>query len=226
MFELLKIEDVLKHYADRVEVILVTSALSALDRLREGYKAELNDLLSRIDHQIVQFRSVGQLLQIYANGGLSFRRAFWIIRIIWGHGMEANAWYGTYGRFAVGSPVPSYHDVCRRTEGQGIRICETEAEWSDVFDGVLGGRIRYDEEGCVWELKGVEEDIIRPDTVAMEHAAFVRECVGGYTGRFVLTMKVAFLYNKGRLSRLPLIEQKKCPTEFFYSAVELAEGWA
>jgi len=36
------------------------------------------------------------------------------------------------------------------------------------------------------------------------------------------TMKVAFLYMKGRLARLPDVERGTSPTEFFYGAIEMA----
>jgi glycosyltransferase involved in cell wall biosynthesis len=36
-------------------------------------------------------------------------------------------------------------------------------------------------------------------------------------------VRLAFIYNKGRLARLPLVESGESPTEFFYGAIELTQ---
>lgn len=146
MADLLIIKKVLIKYAKYVKLIMVTNSLDALDRWFVGYKEEYLDMLQKVPHEIVPFRSVHELLARYAAGGVVISPRFLNNSYNLGHTEWKITLGMACGRLAICSPVPSYINVANRSTGRGIRICATDAEWEQALDGLLSGAISQDEE--------------------------------------------------------------------------------
>jgi hypothetical protein len=74
---------------------------------------------------------------------------------------------------ALGSPLPSYRDVAERSGGAGLRLCDTDDDWSAAFDAALSGRIDFAAEEPA--ARRVVEKHYSTPVVAAEHAQFIRE---------------------------------------------------
>ena len=176
LFELLRIESVLRKLASRVRLVLVTNSLTALDRWFEPWKSRFEALLAAIEHTIIPFESVAALLPIYARGGVFISPRFLDNTYNWGHTEWKITLPMSCGRIAVGSPLPSYRDVAERSGGRGLRLCETEEEWEAALDAVLSGRIDLESEEEA--ARTVVEKYYSTPVVAAEHEKFVSEVCG------------------------------------------------
>jgi hypothetical protein len=143
LFELLSIEDVLRKFADRVRLVLITNSLAALDRWFDPWKSRFESLLQAVEHEIFPFRSIGELLRIYANGGVFISPRFLDNSYNYGHTEWKITLPMSCGRMAVGSPIPSYVDVAERSKGAGLRICADADAWEMALDDALSGTIDW-----------------------------------------------------------------------------------
>lgn len=172
LFELLAIEEPLRAHARHVELVLVTNDLSALERWRPGHRARFERLMSDVPHQVIPFRSIPHLLEVYAGGGLLIAPRFLDNSYNLGH----TEWKITLGmaggRVALASPLPSYRTVAARAGGRGIRICAGVDAWESALDETLAGG--FDWEGEEAAARAVVERHYATDVVAREHATFVR----------------------------------------------------
>jgi hypothetical protein len=106
LFELLRIGDVLRSYASHIRLVLVTNDLSAMDRWFEPWKQRLESLLAEIEHEIVPFRSVKELLEVYNRGGVFISPRYLDNTYNWGHTEWKIALPMVCGRVALASPLP------------------------------------------------------------------------------------------------------------------------
>lgn len=176
LFELLKIESVLRRSAEKIRLVLVTNDLSAMNRWFGDHAARFRNLLACLDHEIVPFRSVENLMQIYAQGGAIVSPRFLDNTYNLGHTEWKIALGMACGRVALCSPVPSYLDVAQRSGGRGIRICRTDDDWLAAIEELLtGGEAAREEEAA--------RDVIRTHystaVVARAHREFIAECLAG-----------------------------------------------
>ncbi len=176
LFELLRIEDVLRKFARRIRLVLVTNDLAALDRWFEPWKSRFEKLLTEIEHEIVPFRSVPELLKIYARGGVFISPRFLDNTYNWGHTEWKIALPMACGRVALGSSLPSYQDVARRSGGAGLRVCADEDAWSVALDDALSGRLDFAAEETA--AREVVEKFYETSVVAAAHHEFVAEVCG------------------------------------------------
>ena len=176
LFELLRIESVLRKYAAHIRLVLVTNSLAALERWFDPWKARFESLLADIEHTIIPFQSVEALLPIYARGGVFISPRFLDNSYNWGHTEWKITLPMACGRMALGSPLPSYRDVRERSGGAGLRLCESDDDWSAALDAVLAGRIDLAAEEQA-ARKVVDEHYSTP-IVAAAHARFLREVCG------------------------------------------------
>lgn len=173
LFELLRIEDVLRKFAGRVRLVLVTNDLAALDRWFEPWKNRFTSLLSVVEHEIIPFRSIAELLKIYTRGGVFISPRFLDNTYNWGHTEWKIALPMACGRVALGSPLPSYREVAARSANTGIRLCENDEEWNAAFDSILSGEFDFSgEERAAREV--VEKHYSTP-VVAHAHRNFVAD---------------------------------------------------
>jgi hypothetical protein len=177
LFELLSIEDLLKKFSTRIELILVTNDLSGLDRWHIGYKERFESLMKSVPHQIIPFQSIEQLFQVYSRGGVIISPRFLDNSYNLGH----TEWKITLGmgccRLALCSPVPSYTIVADRSGGKGIRICKTMEDWEKNFQEFFSGNFEWEEEE--FQARQVVERYYSTKVVARTHADFINNILKG-----------------------------------------------
>lgn len=176
LFELLCIEGVLREFAGHIRLTLVTSSLAALERWFEPWKSRFEKLLATVEHTIMPFRSVGELLQIYGHGGVFISPRFLDNTYNLGHTEWKIALPMACARVALCSPLPSYLDVAERSGGRGLRICRESAEWRENLDAILSGRL--DIEGEENAARDVIERHYSTPVVAESHREFMEEICG------------------------------------------------
>ena len=173
LFELLRIEEVLRKFAPHIRLFLVTNDLAALDRWFEPWKDRLEKFLAAIEHTIIPFRSVSELMKIYGYGGLFISPRFLDNTYNWGHTEWKIALPMACGRVALGSPLPSYQDVAARSGGRGLRLCADDDAWTAAFDAALSGAIDFAaEENAAREVVAT---FYSTPVVARAHRDFVAE---------------------------------------------------
>lgn len=176
LFELLRIEEVLRKFSDHIRLVLVTNSLTALDRWFEPWKSRLEGLLAACEHEIIPFRSIASLLEIYNAGGVFISPRFLDNTYNWGHTEWKITLPMACGRVVLGSPLPSYREVSGRSGGAGLRLCEDDAAWIAALEEVLSGNFDFPmEENAAREV--VRHHYSTP-VVAAAHAKFVAEICG------------------------------------------------
>lgn len=173
LFELLSIADVLREYAARIELRLVTNDLSALSRWFPPYREQFERLLADVPHQIIPFESIPRLLSLYAGGGAAISPRFLDNTYNLGHTEWKITLPMACGCVVLAAPVPSYIDVANRAGGNGIRICETPSSWRVALDELLSPGFDADAEGEA--ARSLVERHYSTKIVAEQHARFVRE---------------------------------------------------
>lgn len=173
LFELLKIEPVLRRLAPHLRLVLMTNSLSSLDRWFEPWKSRFEALLKDIEHVVIPFTNIPALLEVYAQGGVFISPRFLDNSYNLGHTEWKIALPMACGRVALGTPQQSYRDVAERSGGQGLRLCETDDEWLGAFDEILSGRFDFHaEEAAAREV--IEKHYSTP-IVATMHRAYLEE---------------------------------------------------
>jgi glycosyltransferase involved in cell wall biosynthesis len=177
LFELLRIESVLREYAPYIRLMLVTNDLAALDRWFDPWKSRFQDLLKDVEHEVVPFRSVRSLMQFYTKvGGVFISPRFLDNSYNWGHTEWKITLPMACGRVAIGTPLPSYCDVAERSGGAGLRLCESDDDWAAAFENVLSGQFDFAAEEN--SARRVVEKHYSTPVVAAAHAKFVTEVCG------------------------------------------------
>jgi hypothetical protein len=177
LFELLRIEAVLRKYAPHIRLMLVTNDLAALDRWFDPWKSRFQDLLKAVEHEVISFRSVRSLMQFYtAIGGVFISPRFLDNSYNFGHTEWKITLPMACGRVAFGSPLPSYRDVSERAGGRGVRLCESDNDWSAALENALSGRFDFAAEENA--ARAVVEKHYSTPVVAAAHAKFVTEVCG------------------------------------------------
>lgn len=187
LFELLAAEDALLAVRDKVELLLVTNDLAAMQRLNPEIRERLERLLSVLSVRIVKFRSIEHLFQVYSEGGVFISPRFLDSPYNRGHTEWKITLAMACGRIALCSPVPSYVTVAKRAGDQGIRISSNKAEWDQVFDRVLGDSLDWEEEERA--ARSVVERFYSTREVASIHTAFVRKVIDSGEGVDSLEMR-------------------------------------
>ncbi len=181
LFELLAAEKALIAVRDKVELVLVTNDLSALDRLVPDIRKRLDHLLSVLSVRVVRFRSVQQLFQIYSEGGVFISPRFLDSPYNMGHTEWKIALAMACGRVALCSPVPSYVKVSDRAGGRGIRILNNTDTWGEALEEVLGENFDWEKEELA--AYSVVDRFYSTREVATAHVAFVRDVVNDSDGK-------------------------------------------
>lgn len=176
LFDLLAVEDVLRKLKDNLELVLVTTDLSALELVYEPYRSRLKKLLGDLECRIVRYESITQLMQVYGEGGVLISPRFLDSSCNLGHTEWKITLGMACGRVAVCSPQQSYIEVSNLSGGKGIRICRNSSEWAEAFDGVLSGRftMEYEEDAA----RKVVAEHYSTAVVAGKHARFIMKMSG------------------------------------------------
>jgi glycosyltransferase involved in cell wall biosynthesis len=173
LFELLAAEKALVSHQRNIELVLVTNALSGLDRLVPDIRRQLDNLLAKLNVRFVPFQSIKQLFEIYSQGGVFVSPRFLDSPYNMGHTEWKITLAMACGRTALCSPVPSYTKVAERTNGKGIRICEDEESWYEAFEELSQERYSWREEELA--ARSVVENYYDAGVVAKQHVEFVKE---------------------------------------------------
>ncbi len=146
LFELLRIEPVLRRFRDHLRLRLITGNLDALSRIFEPWQRRLRRLLEDLECEVTYFQDIPNLLALYDQGGVCISPRFLDNSYNLGHTEWKISLAMARGRVALASPQPSYCDLYERAGGQGVRICSEEAKWNTVLDEMLTGNFRWEEE--------------------------------------------------------------------------------
>jgi glycosyltransferase involved in cell wall biosynthesis len=172
LFDLLAMEDVLRNFKDKLELVLVTTDLSALELLYEPYRARLKKLLDELECRTIRYESIPQLLQVYGEGGVMISPRFLDNSYNLGHTEWKITLGMACGRVAVCSPQRSYLEVSRLSGGKGIRVCRDAADWAAVLDEMLAGRFEWEHEEDA--ARKVVAEHYSTTVVAEKHARFIK----------------------------------------------------
>jgi hypothetical protein len=173
LFELFAIEDVLRKYKRHIRLIMVTNSLDLQERWNREYRLRFQALLADLDHQIIPFESIPQLMQTYTNGGVCISPRFLDNSYNKGHTEWKITLGMACGRMVLASPLSSYLGVKELANGRGIRICDTSNEWAAALDEILAEDLDIgDEERSALD---VVQQHYASKVIAKRHAAFVKE---------------------------------------------------
>ena len=175
LFELLAAEKAFLAVKDRVELVLVTNDLSALDRLTPEIRKRLDHLLSVLTVRVIRFHSIQHLFQVYSEGGVFISPRFLDSPYNMGHTEWKITLAMACGRVALCSPVPSYVKVANRAGGRGIRILQDQNAWEKALDEVLSDKFDWEKEEMA--AHSVVDKFYSTREVASAHAEFVRDVV-------------------------------------------------
>ncbi len=175
LFELLAAEEALLEARRRIELVLVTNDLAALDRLYPETRRRLEQLLSGLSVRVIKFRSIGQLFKIYSEGGVFISPRFLDSPYNLGHTEWKITLAMACGRIALCSPVPSYVSVAKRAGNRGIRVPGNSEEWCDTFEELLVDSFLWEEEEA--SARSVVIEYYSTRAVASAHTSFVRKVV-------------------------------------------------
>ncbi len=146
LFELLRIEPVLRRFREHIRLRLVTGSLDALSRIHEPWQGRLRRLLTDLACEVLPFQDILALLALYDQGGVCISPRFLDNSYNMGHTEWKISLAMARGRIALASPQPSYCDLRDRAGGQGVRICAGDMEWDAVLDNMLTGNFSWEEE--------------------------------------------------------------------------------
>lgn len=146
LFEMLRIEPVLRRFKDYLRLRIVTGDLGALSRIHEPWQGRLRHLLADLECEVLPFKDIPALLALYDQGGVCISPRFLDNSYNMGHTEWKISLAMARGRVALASPQPSYCDLQERAGGQGVRICSEEDEWDNALDSMLAGDFRWEEE--------------------------------------------------------------------------------
>ena len=142
ILDFLSIEKVLREFRGRIHLHLVTGDYQkGIDEMPAVIGSRLRSLFAEIPHTFFKFRSIPQLLRLYASGGGVVISP----RFLDNHyNLSHTEWKITLGMAcglpAIASPQPSYLDVAVRCEDPGaVRICKTDEDWKAAFEEALEG---------------------------------------------------------------------------------------
>ncbi len=172
--DLLLIADVLSRLGQRVRLNIVSGDVAAaLARLPADTAGRLRGLLAAGPHRLHRFRSIPDLLALYAAGpGVIISPRF----LDNPYNAAHSEWKITLGMAcglpAVASPQPSYIDVADRCEHpQALTVCRTDEEWEAALVRALEG-------GGQAEASEAARDVVRrhysTEVVARLHAETLR----------------------------------------------------
>lgn len=177
MVDLLLIGEVLGRLGQRVRLNIVSGDVeAALGRLPGETSSRLRGLLAAVPHRLHRFRSIPDLLALYAAGpGVIISPRF----LDNPYNAAHSEWKITLGMAcglpAVASPQPSYLDVMERCDHpRAVTVCRTDKEWEEAFLRALETKERA-------EMAEAAREVVRchysTEVVARLHAETLRRAL-------------------------------------------------
>lgn len=177
LFELLKIEPVLRSLKGRVKLRIITNSLDALKRLYEPWRSRLRRLLDDIDCEILPFIDIARLMEIYDRGGVFVSPRFLDNTYNMGHTEWKITLAMARGRVVLCSEQRSYEDVASRSGDVGIRICRDQKAWQARLEEMLCNKFDWKLEQA--SASAVVRDHYAVSVVTLAHIAFMRGVLEG-----------------------------------------------
>lgn len=176
MFELLALENALRPHRDRVELVLVTDAMSGMERIYEPHRTALKGLLRDMEARVLPFTGIADLLNLYAAGGVFISPRFLDNTYNQGH----TEWKITLplacGRRVLCSEQPSYCAVAKRGPG-AVALCRNEDEWREALEACLSNLIDWRRQAKIGSE--VVKKYYSTSVVARQFAEFMTEILEG-----------------------------------------------
>lgn len=173
LFELLAIENTLLKYANQIELSIITNSLDAMERWRPGLKQRFENMLGRLRHRIIEYKSIERLFSIYSEGGVVISPRHMDNSYNYGHTEWKITLAMACGRMALCSPVPSYVNVHEYAAGKGIRICGTGEQWDAAMESLIAGDLDMESEERA--ARDVVERVYSTDVVADKHVSVMSD---------------------------------------------------
>lgn len=175
LFELLRIEPVLRRFRKHIHLRLITGKLDVLSRLHEPWQGRLRRLLADLECEILPFHDIPSLLAVYDSGGVCISPRFLDNTYNMGHTEWKISLAMARGRVALASPQPSYCDLQQRAGEKGVRICADEVSWDTALDCMLAGGFSWEvEQGCA---SAVVRQYYATSVVAVAHVEWLASLV-------------------------------------------------
>jgi hypothetical protein len=135
--DLLAAGEAMRSMGKKIRLNLVTGDLrEALRKMDPASASRLEAMLSDVPHVVHRFRSIADLLMVYAAGGGVIISPRFLENP---YNRSHTEWKITLGMAcglpAIASPQPSYLDVRDRSaKGSAVTICESGEEWETAFE--------------------------------------------------------------------------------------------
>ncbi len=173
LFDLLQIENVLRHQQKRIHLRIITNSLASLDRIYEPWRGRLKKFLADLDCEIIPYNGIDKLLQLYDQGGVFISPRFLNNSYNLGHTEWKITLPMAKGRVVLCSPQTSYCDLAARSNDQGIRICRDDEEWNTAFGELLSDK--FDWKGEQEAACNVVHQYYATSVVALAHVEYLKE---------------------------------------------------
>lgn len=175
LFELLRIEKVLRYHKKHVHLRIITNSLDSLKRIYEPWQSNLMRLLDDMNSEIVPFTDLYALMKIYDRGGIFISPRFLNNTYNMGHTEWKITLAMARGRMVLCSDQPSYVDVADRAQSRGIRICKQDDDWYERMEEILSGKLEWklEQEHAV----NVVRDYYSVPVVAESHMQFLSKVI-------------------------------------------------
>lgn len=173
LFDLLRIEPVLRSMKKRLKLRIITNSLDALKRIYEPWRSRLRRMLRDIDCEILPFKGLKQLMEVYDRGGVFVSPRFLNNSYNMGHTEWKITLAMARGRVALCSAQPSYQDVADRAGSAGIRICPDLETWQTRLEEVFCGNLDWELEQSA--ASTVVRNYYAASVVALAHRTFMHE---------------------------------------------------
>ena len=171
LFELLRIEPVLRRFKKHILLRLITGDIKALSRINEPWQGRLRTLLADLDCELLPFEDIPALLRVYDRGGVCISPRFLDNTYNMGHTEWKISLAMARGRVALASPQPSYCDLQQRAEAQAVSTCATEEDWHAALEEMLTGNFGW--EVAQGRACAVVRQYYATSVVANRHVAWI-----------------------------------------------------
>ena len=171
LFDILSIKEVLINSRHLIRLRIITNSLEGTKLWDHGIQQEFKELLAAVEHEILPFTTVEDLMKVYDKGGVFISPRFLDNNYNYGHTEWKITLAMARGCVVLCSPQPSYMDVANLAGMTGIKICRTQADWESAIEAVAGNAFDWKKEqnaACC-----VVKEHYSTAVVAKRHLSFV-----------------------------------------------------
>ncbi|KKK75478.1 hypothetical protein LCGC14_2873320, partial [marine sediment metagenome] len=137
LFELLRIRKFLESNSRKINLIIVTNSLNAINKWYKPHQKDFEIMLNKVNHSFIPFTTIENILYIYGNGGVFIAPRFLDNTYNLGHTEWKITLAMARGRPVLCSEQPSYVDLAEKTGGRGVFICRSDDDWQRNFENLF-----------------------------------------------------------------------------------------